>query len=147
MSEPCDRRARIEATLRERLAAVHVEVFDESHLHAGHAGARAGGGHFRAVVVSMRFDGKAPVERQRLVYDALEGRITSYNVCYTKLLRMSFTRVDFPAPDTPVTAVRTPNGSSTSMSARLFSVAPTILRLPTGARRVAGVAISIRPER
>ncbi len=73
MSEPCDRRARIEATLRERLAAVHVEVVDESHLHAGHAGARGGGGHFRAVVVSMQFDGKAPVQRQRLVYDALEG--------------------------------------------------------------------------
>ncbi len=73
MSEPSDRCARIEAELRERLAAVHVEVNDESHLHVGHAGARDGGGHFRAVVVSMRFEGKAPVQRQRLVYDALEG--------------------------------------------------------------------------
>ena len=77
MAEPCDRRARIEAALRERLAAVHVEVIDESHLHAGHAGARSGGGHFRAVVVSMQFDGKAPVQRQRLVYDALEGAMGS----------------------------------------------------------------------
>jgi len=77
MAEPCDRRARIEAALRERLAAIHVEVIDESDLHAGHPGARSGGGHFRAVVVSMRFDGKAPVQRQRLVYDALEGAMGS----------------------------------------------------------------------
>jgi BolA protein len=77
VSDSNDRRTRIEAALRERLAAVHVEVIDESHLHAGHAGARAGGGHFRAVVVSMEFDGKAPVQRQRLVYDALEGAMGS----------------------------------------------------------------------
>jgi BolA protein len=73
VSEPSDRCAQIEAELRERLAAVHVEVIDESHLHVGHVGARDGGGHFRAIVVSMRFEGKAPVQRQRLVYDALEG--------------------------------------------------------------------------
>jgi BolA protein len=66
-----DRRARIEAALRERLAAVHVEVVDESHLHAGHAGARDGRGHFRALVVSPRFEGLSRVAAQRLVYDAL----------------------------------------------------------------------------
>ena len=77
MSESTDRRARIEAELRERLAAVHVEVIDESHLHVGHAGARGGGGHFRAVVVSMQFDGKTPVQRQRLVFEALEGAMGS----------------------------------------------------------------------
>jgi BolA protein len=73
MSEAPDRRARIESALRERLCAVHVEVIDESHLHVGHAGAREGGGHFRAVVVSAQFDGRSPVERQRLVYRALEN--------------------------------------------------------------------------
>jgi BolA protein len=66
-----DRRARIEAALRERLAAAHVEVVDESHLHAGHAGARDGRGHFRALVVSPRFEGLSRVAAQRLVYDAL----------------------------------------------------------------------------
>ena len=66
-----DRRARIEETLRRELAADPVVVVDESHLHAGHAGARGGGGHFRALVVSARFEGKGPVERQRLVYAAL----------------------------------------------------------------------------
>jgi BolA protein len=66
-----DRRARIEATLRRELAADPVLVVDESHLHAGHAGARGGAGHFRAVVVSARFEGKGAVERQRLVFAAL----------------------------------------------------------------------------
>ena len=66
-----DRRARIEEKLRESFDASYVLVLDESHLHAGHAGAREGGGHFRAVVVSAHFEGKLPVERQRLVYAVL----------------------------------------------------------------------------
>ena len=66
-----DRRTRIESRLREELAAEHVLVVDESHLHAGHEGAREGGGHFRALVVSRRFEGRSPIERQRLVYAAL----------------------------------------------------------------------------
>jgi BolA protein len=70
-----DRRARIEAALRRELGADPVLVVDESHLHAGHAGARGGAGHFRVVVVSGRFDGKGPVERQRLVYAALADQM------------------------------------------------------------------------
>ncbi len=66
-----DRRARIEGLLREKLAAEHVEVVDESHLHAGHAGAASGGGHFRAVIVAERFAGLSRLEAQRLVYAAL----------------------------------------------------------------------------
>lgn len=66
-----DRRARIEGKLRERLGASHVEVVDESHLHAGHAGAKGGAGHFRATIVSERFAGLSRVAAQRLVYDAL----------------------------------------------------------------------------
>jgi BolA protein len=58
----------IEARLRERVAAVHVEVEDESRLHAGHG---ASGGHYRAVVVSERFAGLSRVAAQRLVYEAL----------------------------------------------------------------------------
>ena len=70
-----DRRERIEAALRRELDADPVVVVDESHLHAGHAGARGGAGHFRAVVVSARFEGKGPVERQRLVYAALAAEM------------------------------------------------------------------------
>jgi BolA protein len=66
-----DRRSRIEQALREGLGALHVEVVDESHLHAGHAGAASGGGHFRATLVSPRFEGLSRVARQRLVYAAL----------------------------------------------------------------------------
>lgn len=74
-----ERRDRIERKLRERLEAVHVEVADESHLHAGHPGAAGGGGHFRALVVSPRFEGLSRVAAQRVVYQALademEGEI------------------------------------------------------------------------
>lgn len=66
-----DRRTRIEEKLRSELGA-RVEVVDESHLHAGHAGAREGRGHFRARIVSPRFEGLSRVERQRLVYGVLE---------------------------------------------------------------------------
>lgn len=58
----------------ERLAVLEptaLELVDESHLHAGHAGARAGGSHFRLAVTSARFVGKSRLERQRLVYDAI----------------------------------------------------------------------------
>jgi BolA protein len=61
--------AEIERRLRERLGALHVEVEDESRLHAGHG---ASGGHYRAVVVSERFAGLSRVAAQRLVYDALD---------------------------------------------------------------------------
>jgi len=62
----------IEARLRERLHASHVEVIDESHLHAGHAGARDGGQHFRATIVSEDFAGLNRVRMQQLVYAAVE---------------------------------------------------------------------------
>ena len=61
-------RDRIEARLREMLEATHVEVIDESHLHAGHVGARDGGGHFRALIVSRKFAGMNRVKAQQLVY-------------------------------------------------------------------------------
>ena len=62
---------RIEQTLRQALSAAEVHVEDESALHAGHAGAASGGGHYRVTVVSSLFEGKNPVQRHRLVYDAL----------------------------------------------------------------------------
>ncbi len=70
-----DRRSRIEAKLRETLEAAHVDVADESHLHAGHPGAAGGGGHFRATIVSPRFEGLSRVARQRLVYQALAAEM------------------------------------------------------------------------
>jgi BolA protein len=71
LAERLDRRSRIAESLREHFDPVHIEVVDESHHHVGHAEAVSGGGHFRIVVVSDRFDGKRLVERQRMVYGVL----------------------------------------------------------------------------
>jgi BolA protein len=83
-----DRRAHIESKLQRALAAEHVEVIDESHLHAGHAGAREGGGHFRATIVSAQFEGLSTLKAQRLVYAALaeemQGDIHALSMtCFT----------------------------------------------------------------
>ncbi len=62
---------RIEAALRAALPIDHIEIADDSHLHASHAGARGGGGHFRLQIVSSAFAGVPRIGRHRLVYDAL----------------------------------------------------------------------------
>ncbi len=53
------------------LEPISIEIQDESALHAGHAGARSGGGHYRLTIVSDRFIGLGRVARHRLVYDAV----------------------------------------------------------------------------
>jgi BolA protein len=60
----------IEAALRQALQPSAIEVQDDSHLHAGHAGAREGR-HFSVRITSARFAGCNRVARHRLVYDAL----------------------------------------------------------------------------
>ena len=63
---------RIVARLTAALDPILLDVVDESHLHAGHAGAREGGGtHYRVRVVSAKFDRRNRVERHRLVYGLL----------------------------------------------------------------------------
>jgi BolA protein len=62
--------ADIEARLRSALAPTELQVQDDSHLHAGHAGAREGR-HFSVTVRSARFVGLRPLARHRLVYDAV----------------------------------------------------------------------------
>jgi BolA protein len=64
----------LESSMRQRLAAldpVSLELIDESHLHAGHAGARSGGRHYRLDITSARFLGCRTLERHRLIYAAL----------------------------------------------------------------------------
>lgn len=64
----------LEATIRDRLAALQpasIDLVDESHLHAGHAGARSGGRHYRLDIVSDHFAGRRTVERHRIIYAAL----------------------------------------------------------------------------
>ncbi len=60
--------------MRSRLAALEpfqLEIIDESHRHAGHAGARDGGGHYVLRIVSARFSGCSTVARHRMIYSAL----------------------------------------------------------------------------
>ena len=61
---------------------------------------------------------------------------------------MSFTSVDLPEPDTPVTAMQQPRGNETSMSRRLCSRAPrTVTTSPVPGRRRAGMGIDFLPDR
>jgi BolA protein len=66
-----DRVTTIRRLLAEAFAPAEIEVVDDSHRHAGHAGARDGRGHFNVRIVSGRFAGKRTLERHRLVYAAL----------------------------------------------------------------------------
>jgi len=62
----------IERRLTAALSPQHLEVRDDSRLHSGHPGARAGGGHYSVVVVAAAFEGMGLLERHRLVYSLLE---------------------------------------------------------------------------
>ena len=64
--------AQIEEQLSAALQPASLEVQDDSHLHAGHAGAREGR-HFSVRVVSARFNGLSRLARHRLVYDSLNS--------------------------------------------------------------------------
>lgn len=61
----------IEQRLRAALDPVALAIEDESHRHAGHAGAKSGGGHYRLKIVAPRFSGLDAVGRHRLIYQAL----------------------------------------------------------------------------
>lgn len=66
-----DRVALIRARLTDAFAPSRLDIEDDSAKHAGHAGARAGGGHFNVSIVSNAFAGKSLVERHRMVYTAM----------------------------------------------------------------------------
>jgi BolA protein len=60
--------------IRQKLDALgpeSLEIVDESAKHAGHEGARSGGGHYQLVIVSRQFEGKPAQLRHRMVYEAL----------------------------------------------------------------------------
>lgn len=66
--------AEIDAALRAAFAPEALAVTDDSHLHAGHAGALEGR-HFSVAITSGRFEGLSRIARHRLVYDALHALI------------------------------------------------------------------------
>ncbi|WP_228892490.1 BolA family protein [Pseudoduganella aquatica] len=69
MTDP--RIAKIEERLRAALQPSQLLLEDESALHAGHAGAASGGGHYQLRIVSDKFEGLKLVTRHRLVYDSV----------------------------------------------------------------------------
>jgi BolA protein len=62
---------RIRSKLIATFAPLECQLEDESALHAGHAGAASGGGHFRLKIVSEQFQNHSRINRHRLVYDCL----------------------------------------------------------------------------
>ena len=77
---PLPREARIaaiRAAIEAALAPVSLEIEDESHRHAGHAGAADGRGHFRVDVVSDAFAGLGPIARHRAIYAAVGELMTT----------------------------------------------------------------------
>src|ERR1041385_4705162 len=61
----------IRRRLTETFRPISLHVEDQSHLHPGHAGARSGGGHYSITIIAPAFAGKTPVQRHRMVYDAV----------------------------------------------------------------------------
>lgn len=66
-----DREATIRSKLQQALAPARLDITDDSHLHAGHAGAKGGAGHFSVHIISSRFRGHSTLVRHRMVYQAL----------------------------------------------------------------------------
>lgn len=75
-----ERAARLRAILEAELAPSMLEITDDSHLHAGHAGAASGGSHYTVKIVSPRFEGLKLVMRHRLVYDAVHDMINKTEI-------------------------------------------------------------------
>jgi BolA protein len=72
-----ERIEKIRGRLLATFAPLECQLDDESHLHAGHAGAASGAGHYRLRLVSERFTGLNRIARHRLVYDCLRDMMTS----------------------------------------------------------------------
>ena len=61
----------IKEKLTAALSPESLEIIDRSHEHAGHEGAKAGGGHFDVIIVAESFNEQGTVQRHRAIYDAL----------------------------------------------------------------------------
>lgn len=83
-----DRVLNIRARLIAAFAPTELEVIDESHLHAGHPGAKSGKGHFKVTIVSNHFAGRKQLERHRMVFAALDDMME------TEIHALSVTALD-----------------------------------------------------
>ena len=71
MNTLSEREDKINQRLNRTFAPASCQLIDESALHAGHEGAKSGGGHYRLIVVAIAFEGLNRIHRHRLVYDCL----------------------------------------------------------------------------
>jgi len=69
---PQARTERIRERLQQKLQPEQLGIIDESAKHAGHAGAAGGGGHYVIRITAAAFRDKTPLQRHRLIYDALD---------------------------------------------------------------------------
>ncbi len=74
-----NRTSRIETTLSVAFSPDELLVKDQSHLHAGHAGAKDGRGHFEILIVAEAFRGCSRIDSHRLIYEAL-GQMMTTNI-------------------------------------------------------------------
>ena len=79
MSEPANNRMDRMRSLLAALQPTQIELIDDSHLHAGHAGARSGGGHYRLIIASAQFRGLNTVARHRMIYSVL-GEMMKHDI-------------------------------------------------------------------
>lgn len=67
--------------IREKLQTAfnpdQLEIIDESHLHAGHAGARDGKGHFNVIIISDQFSDNSMIKRHKRIYEVLADLMES----------------------------------------------------------------------
>lgn len=75
-----NRTERLRERLQAELSPTVLEITDDSHLHAGHAGAASGGSHYSVKIVSEKFQGLTLVMRHRLVYDAVHEMINKAEI-------------------------------------------------------------------
>jgi BolA protein len=86
-------KSRIEEKLTAAFRPTSLRVTDESHLHAGHPGAKPGGTHFRVSIAAHAFAGKGRIERHRMVHAALADEFSD---------RLHALAVETAAPDEPL---------------------------------------------
>lgn len=66
-------------TMLATFIPTQIEIIDDSHKHAGHEGARSGGGHYTLHIVSIQFAGKPTLARHRMIYSAL-GEMMKHDI-------------------------------------------------------------------
>tara|TARA_R110002049_G_scaffold1062_24_gene8077 strand:+ start:2005 stop:2295 length:291 start_codon:yes stop_codon:yes gene_type:complete len=87
-----ERVSMIERRLTEAFDPTELQVKDQSHLHAGHAGAEGGMGHYAVHIVSDHFTGMPSIARHRAIYEAL-GTLLETDIHAVKIKAFSTSEI------------------------------------------------------